>query len=122
MSIRNKILGNATLPAKLTSKMVIGRLQLKQKYDSLQVAMLIYVQNSGIKSPLLTERIHHKDTYPLLSCSDIEELLARFLPRRDVTKEEVILQLEHRHSQRQKAIESHARRKKKFGKFDPGGD
>jgi len=62
---------------------------------------------------MLTERIHHKDTYPLLSCSDIEELLARFLPRRDVTREEVILQLEHRHRQRQKAIESHARRQKK---------
>jgi len=71
---------------------------------------------------MLTERIHHKDTYPLLTCSDIEELLARFLPRRDVTKEEVILQLEHRHSQRQKAIESHARRQKKFDRSRQGGD
>ena len=61
---------------------------------------------------MLTEKIHHKDTYPLLSCSDIENLLARFLPRRDVTKEEVIVQLEYRHSQRQKAIKSHARRQK----------
>jgi SRSO17 transposase len=63
---------------------------------------------------MLSERIRHKDTYPLLSCSDIEELLARFLPRRDVTKEEVISQLEYRHSQRQKAIESYARRQKKL--------
>jgi len=39
---------------------------------------------------------------PLLSCSDIEELLAHFLPRHDVTKEEVILQLEQRHIPRQK--------------------
>ena len=62
---------------------------------------------------MIFERIHHKDTYPLLSCSDIEELLARFLPRRDVTRQEVILQLEHRHIQRQKAIESHARCQKK---------
>ena len=61
---------------------------------------------------MLTEKIHHKDTYPLLSCSDIENLLARFLPRRDVTKEEVIVQLEYRHGQRQKAINSHARRQK----------
>ena len=61
---------------------------------------------------MLTERINHKDTYPLLSCADIEHLLARFLPRRDVTKEEVILQLEHRHRHRQKAIESHTRRQK----------
>jgi len=57
---------------------------------------------------MLTERIHHKDTYPLLSCADIEELLAHFLPRRDVTRKEVISQLEQRHKQRQKAIESHA--------------
>jgi SRSO17 transposase len=63
---------------------------------------------------MLSERIRHKDTYPLLSCSDIEELLARFLPRRDVTKEEVISQLEYRHSQRLRAIESHARRQNKL--------
>jgi SRSO17 transposase len=32
---------------------------------------------------MLAERIHHKDNLPLLSCSDIEELLSRFLPRRE---------------------------------------
>jgi SRSO17 transposase len=58
---------------------------------------------------MLTERIYHKDTYPLLSCADVEKLLAHFLPRRDATKEEVIFQLEQRHLQRQKAIESHSR-------------
>jgi len=58
---------------------------------------------------LLSEKLHHKDAYPLLSCADIENLLAHFLPRRDVTEEEVIFQLEQRHRQRQKAIESHAR-------------
>lgn len=63
---------------------------------------------------MLTERMYHKDTYPLLSCADIEELLARFLPRRDVSKEEVIMQLEARHQQRQKAIDSHARCQKKI--------
>ena len=57
---------------------------------------------------ILAERIYHKDTYPLLSCTDIEDLLARFLPRRDVTEEEVIFQLEQRHRHRQNAIESHA--------------
>jgi SRSO17 transposase len=57
---------------------------------------------------MLSEKIYHKDTYPLLSCADIEELLAHFLPRRDVSEEEVIFQLEQRHMQRQKAIESHA--------------
>jgi SRSO17 transposase len=62
---------------------------------------------------MLSEKIHHKNTHPLLSCADIEELLAHFLPRRDVSEEEVILQLEQRHKQRQKAIESHSRRQKK---------
>jgi SRSO17 transposase len=66
---------------------------------------------------MLTERIHHKATYPMLSCSDIEQLLSRFLPRRDVTKEEIISQLEKRHRHRKKAIESHARRQKEF--FEP---
>ena len=65
---------------------------------------------------MLTEKIHHKDTRPMLTCSDIEDLLARFLPRRDVTKEEIISQLENRHRQRQKAIESHTRRQQKLFK------
>ena len=65
---------------------------------------------------MLTEKIHHKDTCPMLTCSDIEDLLARFLPRRDVTEEEIISQLENRHRQRQKAIESHTRRQKKLFK------
>lgn len=60
---------------------------------------------------MLDERMRHQDTYPLLSCSDIEELLSRFLPRRDVNQQEVIQQLEHRHRQRMSAIESHTRKK-----------
>ena len=47
---------------------------------------------------ILSERIHHKDTYPFLSYSDIEALLARFLPRRDVSEEEVLFQLDQRHT------------------------
>jgi len=60
---------------------------------------------------MLTERIRHKDTYPLLSCSDIEELLSHFLPRRDVSEAEVIRQLEDRHRRRQSAIEAHTRKR-----------
>lgn len=37
---------------------------------------------------MLSERTMHEDTYPMLSRSDIEDLLSRFLPRRDVRKEE----------------------------------
>ncbi len=58
---------------------------------------------------MLNERILHKDTYPLLSCADIEELLSHFLPRRDISKEEVIRQLEKRHRKRLSAIHSHTR-------------
>lgn len=58
---------------------------------------------------MLSERILHKDTYPMLSCSDIEDLLSHFLPRRDVRKDEVIRLLEQRHRKRLSAIQSHAR-------------
>ena len=63
---------------------------------------------------MLTERMRHADTYPLLSCADIEELLSHFLPRRDTTEEEVLRQLESRHRYRQAAIESHTRRSRKL--------
>ena len=64
---------------------------------------------------MLNERIRHEDTYhPLLTCSDIEELLSRFLPRRDVSKAEVIRQLEERHRLRQAVIESHTRNQRKI--------
>jgi SRSO17 transposase len=62
---------------------------------------------------MLNERIRHKATYPLLSCSDIEELLSHFLPRRDVSEAEVIRQLEARHRRRLSAIASHTRKQRK---------
>ena len=58
---------------------------------------------------MLNERIRHKEVFPLLSCSDIEELLSHFLPRRDVSEAEVIRQLEDRHRRRLSAIKSHTR-------------
>lgn len=63
---------------------------------------------------MLTERMRHADSCPLLSCADIEELLSHFLPRRDTTEEEVLRQLEERHRYRQSAIDSHARRSRKL--------
>lgn len=59
---------------------------------------------------MLEEKLSHQESRPLLSCSDIEILLAHFLPRRDVTVEEVVRQMEARHEARQKAIESAYRR------------
>lgn len=63
---------------------------------------------------MLHERIRHKELYPLLTCADIEDLLAHFLPRRDVNKNEVINQLEHRHRMRSAAAESHSRNTERY--------
>ncbi|MBF0418916.1 MAG: hypothetical protein HQL78_01985 [Magnetococcales bacterium] len=54
---------------------------------------------------MLEERLRHRQAYPLLSCSDIETLLARFLPRRDTDLDEVVRQLEERHRKRQISID-----------------
>ncbi len=54
---------------------------------------------------MLKERIEQQEEHPLLSCADIETLLAHFLPRRDVGVDEVIRQMEFRHQKRQAAID-----------------
>jgi SRSO17 transposase len=59
---------------------------------------------------MLEEKLSYKQSRPLLSCSDIELLLACFLPRRDATKAEVVRQMEARHQARQRAIDSAYRR------------
>ena len=46
---------------------------------------------------MLNERLMQQEAYPLLSCSDIITLLARFQTRRDIHPDEVIRQLEVRH-------------------------
>jgi SRSO17 transposase len=61
---------------------------------------------------MLEERLIQKESHPLLSCSDIEVLLAHFLPRRDVTVDEVVRQMEARHKARQAAIDSAYRRQR----------
>lgn len=59
---------------------------------------------------MVEEKLLHKQSHPLLSCADIEILLAQFLPRRDVTNQEVVRQMEARHKARQNAIDSAYRR------------
>lgn len=54
----------------------------------------------------LRERMLHGEEAPLLSCADVVELLVHFLPRRGVTKEEVLRQLQLRHRKRQDSIDS----------------
>ena len=43
---------------------------------------------------MLETRLSNRADYTLLSCADIQSLLAHFLPRRDVTVEEVMKQME----------------------------
>jgi len=54
---------------------------------------------------LLKERIEQKSHYPLLSCADVELLLAYLLPSRNVGYEEVIRQMLVRHRKRKASID-----------------
>jgi len=56
---------------------------------------------------MLKERAIQRDDVPLLSCSDITTLLAHFLPRRDIRRDEVIRQMEVRHKKRQASIDNY---------------
>jgi hypothetical protein len=55
---------------------------------------------------MLEERLEPTDTHPLLSCYDIQILLATTLPDRRASKEEVLRQMHFRHQQRRALIES----------------
>ena len=55
---------------------------------------------------MLEQRLKYKDSYPLLSCSDIISLLCHFLPKRTINSEEVLRQLDVRHRKREASIES----------------
>ena len=55
---------------------------------------------------MLKERIEQRQEIPMLSCADIETLLAQFLPRRDRDDDEVIRQMESRHRKRRASINS----------------
>jgi SRSO17 transposase len=58
---------------------------------------------------MLETKIKHEDSHQLLSCYDIQVLLSHFLPRRDITKQEVIRQMHIRHKQRAASIEFYRR-------------
>jgi SRSO17 transposase len=70
---------------------------------------------------ILEERLRHKETTPLLSAADVATLLDHFLPRRDITEEEVLRQLEVRHRQRQASIEFAYRKQRLSGLLDGFG-
>ncbi len=50
---------------------------------------------------LLRERLFNAEAFPLLSCQDIVTMLAFYLPKRDVTEEEIFRQLAVRHRKRE---------------------
>jgi SRSO17 transposase len=55
---------------------------------------------------MLEQKLKHQDLYPLLSCADIVSLLKYALPKRAVTQDEILLQMEIRHKKRKSAMES----------------
>ena len=55
---------------------------------------------------MLEARLSHIDTHPLLSCYDIQILLATTLPDRRSSQEEVSRQMQTRHEKRQALIEA----------------
>lgn len=63
---------------------------------------------------MVEQRLLHKDQYPLLSCFDIAVLLCFLLPRRAITLEEIIRQMEVRHKKRRDSIESAYRKDLEF--------
>lgn len=61
---------------------------------------------------LVEERRLQKPMRPLLSCTDVLELLCYALPKRKVTDEEMLRQLTERHEKRQASIDYHYRKQK----------
>lgn len=59
---------------------------------------------------MIEQRLHYQTEITLLSCADITILLKSILPRRDVTIDEILRQLEKRHKKR-RASADYARKK-----------
>lgn len=55
---------------------------------------------------MVEQRIKHQADIPLLSCADITTVLKSILPRRDITEDEILKQLEKRHRKRQVSIDA----------------
>jgi len=55
----------------------------------------------------LQTKLKYSEKYELISSNDVRNLLVHFLPKRAITKEEVIKQMEERHKKRKYAIQYH---------------
>lgn len=59
---------------------------------------------------ILNTKINHQKDYELLSAADIKHLLSKFLPQRQISKQNVIEVMRERHRKRQKDIELNRKR------------
>jgi SRSO17 transposase len=57
------------------------------------------------------QRMMYENDHPLLSCYDIKVMLAHFLPRKDITADEVLRQMEIRHAKRRAVLQNSRKRK-----------
>jgi SRSO17 transposase len=64
---------------------------------------------------LLEQRLAHQAEIPLLSCADVATLLKSVLPKKDITGDEVLRQLEVRHRKRQASIDFAYRKQREEG-------
>ena len=60
----------------------------------------------------LRERLMHAQEHPLLSATDVVELLRHYLPAAVVTREDVMEQLQHRHRKRKNSIDFACRKQR----------
>ena len=68
---------------------------------------------------LLEQRLQYQSEIPLLSCADITTLLKSILPRKDITENELIRQLDVRHKKRQASIDAAYRKQHQDGLLAP---
>ncbi|MCW3129895.1 MAG: hypothetical protein N2V75_07350 [Methanophagales archaeon] len=62
---------------------------------------------------LLTLQVKWKDKAPMLTIQDVREILEVILPRRRITKEEILEIVKRKHKARESARKSHHKRKSK---------
>ncbi len=67
---------------------------------------------------MLEQRHSYKGSHPLLSCQDIISLLCNFLPKRSITSDEVLRQLEVRHHKRKASIDSAYRKQRQMNSLN----
>jgi hypothetical protein len=70
---------------------------------------------------LLEQRLYHKSDISMMSSADVMSLLNHFLPRRDITEDEVIRQMEVRHRKRESATKSAYKKQSLTGLLDGMG-